>query len=113
MEPHQALRKMLEWSRHHFDPELVQHFIRCVGIYPVGSLVMLQSGRLAVVVESGRTSPAQPVVRVVMDARHRRYLSVEDVDLARKGRGGEDRITGAESPERWGIDCAAILQLPI
>ena len=46
----EALRKIYEWSKFHFNPALVQEFMRCVGIYPVGTLVLLASGRLAVVV---------------------------------------------------------------
>jgi putative nucleotidyltransferase with HDIG domain len=112
MEPHQALRKLLEWSRFHFDPELVRQFIRCVGIYPVGSLVRLESHRLGVVLENGREGLMEPIVRVVMDARWRRFLPVEDVDLSRKVRGRQDRIVGAEPPEQWGIDCEEVLRLP-
>lgn len=112
LEPHQALRKMLEWSSHHFDPELVQQFIRCVGIYPIGTLVRLRSGRLGIVVESGRDSPFQPIVRVVMDANRRRFLTVQDIDLARQGRGSEERILNAESPSAWGINPDHVLQLP-
>jgi putative nucleotidyltransferase with HDIG domain len=112
MEPHLALRKLLEWSRFHFDPELVRQFIRCVGIYPVGSLVRLESHRLGVVLENGREGLMEPIVRVVMDARWRRFLPVEDVDLSRKVRGRQDRIVGAEPPEQWGIDCEEMLRLP-
>jgi putative nucleotidyltransferase with HDIG domain len=112
MEPHQALRKLLEWSRHHFDPGLVQQFIRCVGIYPIGTLVRLRSGRLGIVVESGRESPFHPVVRVVMDANRRRYLAAEDIDLSRQPKGTEERILSAESPERWRINPDEVLQLP-
>jgi len=35
----EALRKIYEWSRFHFNPQLVQAFMRCVGIYPVGTMV--------------------------------------------------------------------------
>jgi len=112
MEPHQALRKLLEWSRFHLDPDLVRHFIRCVGIYPVGSLVRLESNRLGVVLENGREGHKAPIVRVVMDARWRRFLPVEDLDLSRKVRGRQDRILGIEDPSQWGIDCDAILMLP-
>lgn len=113
MEPHQALRKVLEWSSHHFDPQLVQQFIRCVGIYPVGTLVMLESKRLAVVIEAGRDELFSPVVRIVMDAKHRRYLPIQDLDLSAQGRGGKDRILSAESTQRWRIDPEEILQMPL
>ncbi|QIK38898.1 HD-GYP domain-containing protein [Caldichromatium japonicum] len=113
MEPHQALRKLLEWSRYHLDPQLVRHFIRCVGVYPVGSLVRLESQRLAVVLENKRKGVQEPIVRVVMDARWRRFLPVEDLDLALKIRGAKDRILGVEDPGHWGIDCDEILRLPV
>ena len=113
MESHQALRKLLEWSRYHLDPDLVRQFIRCLGIYPVGSLVRLESQRLAVVLENQRTAVQEPVVRVVMDARWRRFLPVEDLDLSRKVRGVKDRILGAEDPAQWGIDCDEVLRLPV
>lgn len=112
LEPHEALRKMLEWSSHHFSSELVQHFIRCVGIYPVGTLVKLLSGRLGVVVESGRQGLFHPVVRVVMDAHQRRFLSIQDIDLSQQGIGSAERIVGAELPKRWGINPVEVLQLP-
>lgn len=112
LEPHDALRKLLEWSSHHFNPDLVQQFIRCVGIYPVGTLVRLHSGRLGVVVESGRKSSLHPTVRIVMDANERRYLSVQNIDLSRLGKGSQERILNVESPKRWKIDPIKVLQLP-
>ncbi|WP_295406203.1 HD-GYP domain-containing protein [uncultured Thiocystis sp.] len=111
MEPPLALRKLLEWSGQHVDPQLVQQFIRCVGIYPVGTLVRLRSGRLGVVVESSREGLLQPVVRVFMDADRRRYLAVQDVDLSRQRKGSEERIERAESPEQWHVNPAELLQM--
>ncbi|PWB42111.1 MAG: phosphodiesterase [Rhodocyclales bacterium] len=105
MAPTEALRKLFEWSKFHFNPELVHAFARVVGIYPTGALVRLESGRLAVVVEQRESSMLQPLVRVVFDARRNHYLKPEDVDLSRAlGRGGADRIVGHEAPEKWQID---------
>ncbi len=111
LEPHLALRKLLEWSNQHFDPQLVQQFIRCVGIYPVGTLVRLRSGRLGVVVESSREGLFQPVVRVFMDAKQRRYLTVQDIDLSRQRKGREDQIERAESPEQWRVNLNDLFQM--
>ncbi|MBK1716101.1 HD-GYP domain-containing protein [Thiocystis violacea] len=111
MEPPLALRKLLEWSPHLFDPRLVQQFIRCVGIYPVGTLVRLRSGRLGIVIESSREGLFQPVVRVFMDAKHRRYLAVQDVDLSRQRKGLEERIERVESPEQWRINPEELLRM--
>jgi HD-GYP domain-containing protein (c-di-GMP phosphodiesterase class II) len=105
MPPTEALRKMFEWSKFHFKPELVHAFARVVGIYPVGALVRLESGRLAVVVEHRESNMLHPLVRVMFDGKRNYHLKPEDVDLSRPvGHGGGDRIVGHESPEKWQID---------
>lgn len=105
MPPTEALRKLFEWSKFHFKPELVHAFARVVGIYPVGALVRLESGRLAVVVEHRASNMLHPLVRVIFDGKRNHYLKPEDVDLSRPvGFGGGDRIVGHEAPEKWRID---------
>jgi len=103
--PHEALRKIFEWSKFHFNPTLVQAFLRTIGIYPVGTLVLLESGRIGVVVEQSESNLLQPVVKVFYDSGKQRYLPTREVDLAKPlGHGGGDRILNHESPEKWGID---------
>ena len=105
MEPTDALRKMFEWSKFHFNPELVHAFVRTIGIYPVGTLVMLESGKIGIVVEQREKNLAQPLVRIVFNARKGYYLKPEDVDLSRPlGMGGGDKIVSHESPAKWGIE---------
>ncbi|MBL8489982.1 MAG: HD-GYP domain-containing protein [Rhodocyclaceae bacterium] len=104
LQPHEALRKIFEWSKFHFNPALVQQFLRTIGIYPVGTLVMLESGRIAVVLEQAEGNLLLPTVRVFYDSRRRQYITPTEVDLARPmGQGGADRIIGHESAEKWGI----------
>jgi len=101
----EALRKMYEWSKFHFNPALTQEFMRCVGIYPVGTLVLLESGRLAVVVEPHETSLLTPKVNVFYSTRSQTYIKPQTVDLARGvGFGGGDKIVRHESPEKWQVD---------
>lgn len=113
MEPHIALRKLLEWSSHHLDPELTQQFIRCVGIYPIGSLVRLQSERLAIVVGRGREGMRQPLVRLVLDIKRRRYLNQDVLDLSDAAQAGQERIVRVESTEKWRIHPETILTQPL
>ena len=112
MEPAEALQKLFEWSNHHFDEELVQHFIQAIGIYPVGSLVRLDSNRLAVVVEQSGGGLLYPVVRLVYDIKHHTKLHPVDEDLSKPESGG-DRIQGSESPETWKIDPFSYLNLDL
>lgn len=106
MAPHEALRKILEWSKFHFKPEVAQQFIRIIGIYPVGTLVMLESGRIGIVHDQNEGGNLlQPVVRTIYDTKKRAYLTPLDVDLSKPlGQGGGDKIIGHETAEKWGID---------
>jgi len=100
-----ALRKIYEWSKFHFDPQLVQQFMRCVGIYPVGTLVRLESGRLGVVVEPHETNLLSPKVNVFFNTKTNVYIKPEMVDLARGlGFGGAEKIVGHEDPAQWKVD---------
>ena len=101
----EAPRKMYGWSKFHFDPALTQEFMRCVGIYPVGTLVLLESGRLGVVVEPHETSLLTPTVNVFYSTKSQTYIKPQTVDLARGlGFGGGDKIVRHESPEKWQVD---------
>ncbi|MEW6372803.1 MAG: HD-GYP domain-containing protein [Pseudomonadota bacterium] len=100
-----ALRKIYEWSKFHFNPSLTQEFMRCVGIYPVGTMVMLESGRLGVVVEPHETNLLTPKVNVFFNTRSQTYIRPELLDLSRAlGFGGGDKIVRHESPEKWRVD---------
>ena len=59
-EPTEVLRKLFEWSEHFYDKHMIQQFIRCVGIYPVVTLVRMESGMLAVVLKHGEENLLQP-----------------------------------------------------
>ncbi|UCH46172.1 MAG: HD-GYP domain-containing protein [Nitrospiraceae bacterium] len=104
MPPTDVLGKLYEWSKYHFNTELVQHFVKCVGIYPIGSLVLLDNGFLAVVVNHGQKSMLQPVVRIIYNTHKDSHIIPYDVDLARPSKDGEQRIVSAASPDFWNIN---------
>jgi HD-GYP domain-containing protein (c-di-GMP phosphodiesterase class II) len=100
-----ALRKIYEWSKFHFNPQHVQAFMRCVGIYPVGTLVLLESGRLAVVTEPHETNLLAPKVNVFFSTKSNTYIKPQEVDLSKPlGAGGGDKIVSHEAPEKWQVD---------
>lgn len=101
----EAMRRIFEWQRH-FDPSLVSQFVRCLGIYPIGSLVRLKSGRLAIVVQHHPEKLIRPRVRVIFHVARRVYLPPEEIDLAAAHWEDREAIVGHEDPSPWGIDIA-------
>ncbi len=102
MPPTAALGRLLEWSSYHFDPALVKAYVKSLGIYPTGTLVRMESGRLGVVMEQNADNMMKPRVNVIYHAEHQRYLKPETVDLSWSG--CKDRITSHEDYATWGID---------
>ncbi len=100
-DPAESLRNMARWTGSHLDPRVFAAFVKSVGIYPVGSLVRLESGLMGVVVEQGESSLLTPRVRGFFSAKTRAYVQPTLVDLARPG--CQDRIAGPENPADWGI----------
>lgn len=100
MPPTDALRKMLEWSKFHFDPKYVQAFMRCIGIYPVGSLVRLESNRLGVVLQQNTENLLMPRVKAIYDVTKVAYITPVEIDLAHSS----DRIISHESPDQWNLN---------
>lgn len=99
-DPAESIRKMAEWKGH-FDEKVFQAFVKSVGIYPVGALVRLESGRLGVVMEQHEKSLLTPRVKVFFSARSKMPIIQEIVDLAKLV--GRDKIVGRESAEDWGF----------
>lgn len=97
-DPAESIRRMAEWKGH-FDPAIFQAFVKSLGIYPVGSLVRLESGKLGVVVEQNGQSLLKPRLKVFFSTRSQSYLKPETIDLARSA----EKIAGREDAEKWGI----------
>lgn len=81
--PQLASKKLLDKTPHQLDSELTQRFIRCIGIYPPGSVVLLQSGKLALVLENSHKTPTQPKVKVFYHSLHQHHLPPKVLDLAK------------------------------
>jgi len=66
-----------------FDAHLVEQFIRCIGIFPVGSLVELNSGEIGVVIAQNAAQRLSPRVMVIRDAAGKPMVPQKLLDLAR------------------------------
>jgi HD-GYP domain-containing protein (c-di-GMP phosphodiesterase class II) len=62
---YEALRSITSWAGDFFHEPLVQQFVSSVGVFPVGSLIELSSGEVAVVVEHSKVRRLKPRVLVV------------------------------------------------
>ncbi|MBI3221973.1 MAG: HD-GYP domain-containing protein [Nitrosomonadales bacterium] len=100
-EPAETLRKMAEWSKGHFDPVIFQAFVKSIGIYPVGSLVKLESNRLAVVIEQTEKSLLLPKVKVFFSIKSNTRIVPEILDLSKPL--SKDKIVSHEDPAKWNI----------
>jgi len=101
-DPCLVIRQLFAGAGKQFHQELVQQFIKTIGIFPVGTLARLESNKLAIVIRQTK-SLTQPVVRIVYDLKHNCFMPPEDVDLSRP-RVKMDKVVGHEAPEKWNID---------
>jgi putative nucleotidyltransferase with HDIG domain len=99
--PAESIRRMAEWSKGHFDEMVFHAFVKTVGIYPVGSLVRMESGRLGVVVEQTDGALLAPKVKLFFSTKSGLHIPPTTIDLSRHGT--IDRIVGREDPARWGL----------
>lgn len=68
LSPHQALARMRARVDSAFDPEALEHFIRCLGLYPVGGVVETQAGQRGLVIENTPDAPHLLTVRLLRPA---------------------------------------------
>lgn len=97
-DPAESIKRMAEWKGH-FDPKVFQAFVKSLGIYPIGSLVRLESGKLGVVIEQGEQSLLKPKIKVFFSTKSQAYIRPEIIDLARS----PEKIAGREDAAKWGI----------
>jgi HD-GYP domain-containing protein (c-di-GMP phosphodiesterase class II) len=102
MEPTIALKRMLTWTGDHLDKQLVYQLIRCLGVYPPGSLVELESGHVGMIQEVRSMQPNQPIVQMVYNTKKKQMLDGQVVDLRKHDNFGA--IVSAVSPESYQIN---------
>jgi putative nucleotidyltransferase with HDIG domain len=107
-DPAESIERMESW-RGHFDDDILQAFIRTVGVFPIGAVVRLQSQRIAVVYEQNLKSFAKPVVLIFYSLKSQMPVPVQRLDLSSPG--CQDRIVSREPSENWtSLDLDALLK---
>lgn len=98
------LRKLAE--NNELDTILVDRFIQCMGVYPVGSLVELSSHRLAIVESRNKQDPIRPKVRAFYNVDFKRYTMTRDIDLAKS----DDHILKGVRANDFNLDMNRIVE---
>lgn len=98
------LRKLAQEGQ--LDVVLVDQFIKCLGVYPVGSLVELSSNKLAIVEERNQFDPIRPKVRSFYSIDSYRYVMTEDIDLSKT----EDFIVKGVRADDYSLDMNKIVE---
>lgn len=101
--PNKALAIMYGMRDQDFDAREVQMFIKCLGIFPAGSLVKLNSGNYGVVFESNPDQPLMPKIKVILD-EDLSPIPARLVDLAVPDNGSHLKIVECADPGQYKIN---------
>ena len=107
-DPAESVSRMASWQGH-FDPMVLQTFIKTIGIYPTGSLVRMASGKLGIVVEQNAAKLTAPKVKLFFSTRSGMPLVPKLVNLMESH--VTDKIVARESPENWNFNSAYLNDL--
>ncbi len=107
---HQALQLLYRLSLEgHLDSTLVQRFIQVVGVYPVGSVVELNTGETAIVKQVNHHAPLLPVILLVKGVGNTLLLRPQEHDLSLQEETPHRTITAILTPHQTGLDTANYL----
>ncbi|MBT8150634.1 MAG: HD-GYP domain-containing protein [Gammaproteobacteria bacterium] len=105
----EALKLLLRSKNQHHDERLLNRFIDCIGVYPIGSIAELNSGEIGIVLPSESEDNLQPVVLVVRDANKQpcknRYIDLREA--MRPDNGRRYMIRTLHPDPSYGIDLAS------
>lgn len=104
---HTALQKIYNWRNRYFQDELVEQFLRCMGVYPTGSLVEMKSGEVGIVLSQSRDRHIKPTVMLLLDSDKQAFRDFKVVDLMRQAEssGSESfEILRGLDPGAYGIE---------
>ncbi|MFP3043813.1 HD-GYP domain-containing protein [Treponema primitia] len=80
---YQAMKNLLADNSRRFGPDELNAFIKIMGVYPIGSIILLNNGSMARVVEVRKDAPLRPKIAVLVDATGKVYKQSQEelIDL--------------------------------
>ena len=101
MEPSAAFELMRE-QKDQFDPNLLDQFVESLGVYPIGSVVRLNTAHLALVVDQNPNDYTRPHVWTFYNVTERKVIKPEAIDLATST--SHEDIVCSDNAETYGVD---------
>jgi len=102
MHPIKAFKILMKEAPNGYDNALVEQFVNCIGIYPIGTLVKLSSGKLGLISRLNKSRPLQPFVRVFYNTRLNQAIAMEELDLSQPKL--NDQIDCCIKPDEFNIN---------
>jgi len=111
--PALALENLFKWSKGNFDVRLLEQFIKCLGIYPIGSVVRLNTNEVGMVVATDHDHRVKPIVLLAMNGDGKAYLPRRLINLSSAvwvKTGSPITIKEVLQPGSLGIEIREVLQ---
>ncbi|MBB6215952.1 putative nucleotidyltransferase with HDIG domain [Anaerosolibacter carboniphilus] len=82
--PDKAIEYLIAMAHHHYDYDIVKIFLNHLTVYPIGTMVKLNTKEHAIVIDNNRYMPTRPIVRMVRDAHGNSISQFEEIDLQKR-----------------------------
>ncbi len=113
MSPYEALNNIYKWAENDFNKEMVESLIKCLGIYPIGSLVELDNGMVGVVISASKSARLRPMIMLVLDKNKQYFKKRKILNLANpRWRTGSHAIEIGQilNPSSYAINIKQIIE---
>jgi HD-GYP domain-containing protein (c-di-GMP phosphodiesterase class II) len=79
-----ALQDIYNWRGTSFQPELVEQFLQCMGVYPTGSLIEMTNGEVGIVITQNTTQRMRPKIMLLLNEHKEHLTEYKTIDLAKE-----------------------------
>ncbi len=104
--PHKILQELYKWRNKHYQAELVEQFLQCMGVYPTGSLVEMTTGEVGIVVAQNMRERLEPIICMLLDENKDPWQSKFIINLSKNrvdAKGVRRKILHALESGSYGI----------